>query len=338
MTLIPQSMLNRLSAAYRAVASPSVLHRLERTVIRLSMLGLALHLLLVALARAQVLPPSLTAALGTSFLAALYTPFSFILFFEVLQLVLTLPASMTVSLGKQFEIVSLIILRGVFKDVAKFDALASIGRQQDALTDILWNMGGGVGMFALVAAFYHVSLRSPRPTVVRPLGTLPARVANFVAHKRTLAMMLAALLFILAAGHLGAWCLDRYEVLVLGHTSVLDVDRIFYLDLFTVMVFVDVAVLLLSMELDSAYPMVFRNAGYVIATILLRFSLSLDTPWAVALALLAVLFGVVVAGTHRYWQWLLDTQLEEQPSPVAFETDTGSHPPITAPEPHEHTH
>ena len=84
----------------------------------------------------------------------------------------------------------------------------------------------------------------------------------------------------------------------------------FYLDLFMVMVFVDVVVLLMSMELDSAYPLVFRNAGYVVSTILLRFSLSLGKPWDVEVALLAVLFGVAVAGIYRYWRWLERERVE----------------------------
>ena len=97
MTLIPRVLLHRMSSAYSAVASPSVLHRLERLVIRVSLLGLSMHLVLVWLGRVGVLPPHVGEVVGSSFLAALYTPFSFVLFYEVLLLVLTLPASMTGS-------------------------------------------------------------------------------------------------------------------------------------------------------------------------------------------------------------------------------------------------
>ncbi|MEC8425199.1 MAG: hypothetical protein VX000_15550 [Myxococcota bacterium] len=316
-----------MSSAYGAVAAPSVLHRMEQVMIRVSLLGLSLHLLLVWLGRAGWLPANVADAVGTSFLGALYTPFSFVLFYEVLLLVLALPASMTISLGKQFEIVSLVLLRSVFKDVADFEALASVGNQQETLTAILWDMGGGAAMFALLAGFYHVSRRSPRRAAVRPLTTMRPRVAHFVAHKRALALLLAVLLCLLAAGHLAGWLLDTYHVVHLGQVSTLDVDRIFYEDLFTVMVFVDVVVLLLSMELDSAYPMVFRNAGYVVSTILLRFSLSLGKPWNVTLAVLAVLFGILVAATFRYWRWLDRSRDAPAPGGVDGATDPVPGPP-----------
>ena len=293
-----------MSAAYGAVASTAVLHLLERWIIRISLLGLVLHLGLILLARVAALPQPMADAVGTSLLSALYTPFSFVLFYEVLLLVLTLPSSLTVSLGKQFEIVSLILLRSVFKDVARFEDLTSLTSQSETLQAILWDMGGGLLMFGLLAGFYHVSQRNPRRLGLQSTAELPPRVAHFVAHKRALALLLAILLVVMAAGHLIGWLLDSYQVVVFGHISQLDVDRIFYEDLFTVMVFVDVVVLLLSMELDSAYPMVFRNAGYVVSTILLRFSLSSGKPWNVYLAVLAVLFGVLVAGAFRYWRWL----------------------------------
>ena len=214
---------------------------------------------------------------------------------------------MTVSLGKQFEIVSLILLRSVFKDVAKVEELASLAEERGALTAIVWDMGGAIGMFLLLGAYYHVSQRNPRQGLGAVGEDFAPRLRTFVMHKQALALLLSVLLVVLAVGHLGGWIADSYAVVVHGAVSALDVDQIFYLDLFTVMVFVDVVVLLLSMELDSAYPMVFRNAGYVVATILLRFSLSLGKPWDVGVALLAVVFGVGVAGIYRYWRWLEHT-------------------------------
>ena len=97
MFLVPARLLERLSAAYEAVASESRLQWMERAVIRVSLWGLCVHLLLIGLGRAAVLPAGMADAVGTSFLSALYTPFSFILFYEVLLLVLSLPSSMTVS-------------------------------------------------------------------------------------------------------------------------------------------------------------------------------------------------------------------------------------------------
>ena len=67
--------------------------------------GLAVHLGLVFLARQLESPPAFVAAVGTNFLSALYTPFSFVLFYEVLLLILSIPESTTRSIGKLLVVV-----------------------------------------------------------------------------------------------------------------------------------------------------------------------------------------------------------------------------------------
>ena len=302
---IPKTPVMALARVYDNLTESSRIERLDHLFIVLAVLGLGVHLGLVALSRSGVLSVELTAAVGGSYLAALYTPFSFILFFEVLLMVLALPASMTMSLGKQYQIVSLIILRSVFKDVAEFDRLPAFGEGWSALQPILLDMGGGVAMFALVGAFYHVSGRSPQRSGPHVHSVeFGAALQQFIHQKKALAVLLTVLLLGLAGVHLLQWSLGVQTLLVDGVSSTMDVDEIFYVDLFTVMVFVDVLVLLLSMHLDNRYQMVFRNAGYVIATILLRLSLSVDKPLDVFLAVLAVCFGITVAATYRYWGWL----------------------------------
>ena len=46
-----------------------------------------------------------------SYLKAIYTPFSFILFYEVFLLVIIIPKSISEFIGKQFEVITLITLR-----------------------------------------------------------------------------------------------------------------------------------------------------------------------------------------------------------------------------------
>src|ERR1700743_205766 len=91
---------------------------LKRLVVKASIIGFAAHLILVFLARTLEHPPLLVAAVGTNYLSAISTPFNFILFYEVLTLIAALPTSTTRSIANQFEIVSLIFIRDVFKDIA----------------------------------------------------------------------------------------------------------------------------------------------------------------------------------------------------------------------------
>ena len=67
----------------------------------------------------------------------------------------------------------------------------------------------------------------------------------------------------------------------------------FYIDVFTVMIFTDALILILSLVGSGRYEMVFRNAAFVISTILLRYSLAEDHPYAAPLALFEMVFGIL---------------------------------------------
>jgi hypothetical protein len=62
------------------------------------------------------------------------------------------------------------------------------------------------------------------------------------------------------------------------------------------MIFTDVFLLIVSLAYYDRYEYVFRNAGFVISTVLLRVSLSTPKPYDVGLALIAMLYGLAVLG------------------------------------------
>jgi hypothetical protein len=62
------------------------------------------------------------------------------------------------------------------------------------------------------------------------------------------------------------------------------------------MIFTDVFLLIVSLAYYDRYEHVFRNAGFVISTVLLRVSLSTPKPYDVALSLIAMLYGLAVLG------------------------------------------
>lgn len=297
------------------MATPERVRHIERIVIVLAGLGLLGHLGLIATGRAGLLPGALADGLGTSFLGALYTPFSFILFSEVLLLVLAIPTSMTRSLGKQFEIVSLIILRRVFKDLSVFESMAPIAEHLDELVPVLLDMGGGLALFAITASFYHLDARAGEP--LEEIEELPDRL---IASKKIIALGLGALLFGLGFYNLFLWGHEVWAVATSGADATLDVDTIFYEDLFTIMIFTDVLLLLLSMWFRDGHETLFRDAGFIIAAVVLRLSLTITEPYSIELALAAGVFGVLVLGASRYHAWarrLGDPPGDEEPAETA---------------------
>ncbi|MBK11093.1 MAG: hypothetical protein CMB44_00825, partial [Euryarchaeota archaeon] len=59
--------------------------------------------------------------LVSSPLSSLYTPFSILLVYEVYQLIRTIPESFSSSVGKQYEIATLLIVRDILKRLSEIE-------------------------------------------------------------------------------------------------------------------------------------------------------------------------------------------------------------------------
>ena len=59
--------------------------------------------------------------LSSNPISALYTPFTFILVYEAFLLIYYLPRSFTTSVAKEYEIISLVLIRKIFKDIPNLD-------------------------------------------------------------------------------------------------------------------------------------------------------------------------------------------------------------------------
>lgn len=263
---------------------------LKYLVIKLSIAGFAIHLALIFLSRSLSHPPLLLRGIGQNYLTAISTPFNFVLFYEVLTLIGALPASTTRSIANQYEIVSLIFIRDVFKDIAGAGGLVVEHRPTSQALPIFLDMWAALLMFFLVAIFQHVALQRVRP---RETPERSHSLELFITQKKVIALGLAAMLLAMAAYNVARFLLHIYRYLHLGVDNLLEPPTTFYNDLFSVMIFTDVLVLILSLEFSGRYEMVFRNAAFVVSIILIRFSLTEHYPYGASLALIAMLFGIL---------------------------------------------
>jgi hypothetical protein len=282
-----------LAAAFDRIYSPASQARLDRAVVNVSVAGFLVHLALIFLSRALPHPPALIAAVGTNYLAAIYTPFSFILFYEVLMLIAALPQSTTQSIAKQYEIVSLIFIRQFFKSIAELDDIGKLAQLSPDVLPVFLDVGAGLVMFLLVTIFLHAGRRRVGP------DTLPVEsdeLARFITRKKTIALGLTVLLLALAAYRLFEFSLEALQ----GSGASADTNSFFYTDVFTVMIFTDVLIVILSLAVSDRYELVFRNAAFVISTILIRFSLTVARPYSAVLALTGMIFGILTLLIYDY--------------------------------------
>src|SRR5271170_4049262 len=191
-----RSLRTSLAAIFDHLYAEERRASLDRLVVDVSIAGFLIHLSLVFLSRTLDHPPALIAAVGRNYLSAIYTPFSFILFFEVLMLIAALPQSTTQSIGKQYEIVSLIFIRRFFKDIAELDDINRLTQFSPGSRTVFLDVGAGLVMFLLVTVFLHAGRRRSLPGA-RPQES--ETLQKFISRKKAVALALTVLLFSLAA-------------------------------------------------------------------------------------------------------------------------------------------
>ena len=289
-------MFRRCSQCFDRLAREDVVHALEHFTVRFALLAFLLHLLAIGLNRWVPGLPVLPKLVGQNFFEAIHTPFGFILFYEVCLLVLMVPRSLTLSMGKQYEILSLIYIRGVFKDMSRLEHTKLGFSDLEALQPILFDMTGGLVMFGLVALYYRLSGARNLPEQVYP------SLARFIELKKTLALLLIVTLLGLAFTNLwGAWAHHlaipetSSEYGHLPHTD-------FYTHFFSMMVFADIFLLVVSFLYSDDYELIFRNAGFVTSTVLIRFSFVAEKPLDLAFALVAIIFGLCVLAIYQHFR------------------------------------
>jgi hypothetical protein len=90
---------------------------------------------------------------------------------------------------------------------------------------------------------------------------------------------------------IGHWFTDIFKLLSAG-VKTPHPDTFFYADFFNVMIFADVFLLIFSLLYKASFELLFRNACFIITTILLRYSLHTEKPVAYLIILTAFIFSI----------------------------------------------
>lgn len=199
-------------------------------------------------------PPDWAGAVPHNHFYAVDLAFTLLLGFEVVALVLTLPKSVSLAVGKQFEILSLILVRHTFKEFTAFPEPVRWEAVRPALADMAAVAVGALAIFVGLGFFYRQQRHLP-------LSADPDDRWSFVASKKLVAL---ALLFLL----IGIGGADLVRLLDGRETYP------FFETFYTVLIFADVLLVLLALRYSSTYAIVFRNSAFAVATVFLRLALT----------------------------------------------------------------
>lgn len=235
-------------------------------------------LVLIELSRQGLLPARLAALLPHNHFYAINVAFSMLLGLEVFGLVFSLANSVSVSVGKQFEILSLILLRHSFKELIHFSEPLHWESSTLTVLHMLSNAGGGLAIFVLLGIYYKMQHH-------RAITCGEEAASDFIASKKIVSLLLLLLFTVI-----GTTDGIRY----LSGTSLENFFSLFY----TILVFSDVLLVLISLRYSSNYPIVFRNSGFAFATVLIRLALTAPAYFNVLIGIGAVLFAIGI--TYAY--------------------------------------
>ena len=230
--------------------------------VRTAILGFLLHLLLCLLYQLSLIDfSSETSQLFDSYLDALYTPFSIFLAYEVYELIRTIPDSFTNSIGKQFEIITLLVVRDILKRLSDIDASVR-STIDESITTLAVECLAFLILF-LTALFFTSHKRETSITTNDSDG-----LEKFISQKKQLAILLLVLYILTAIYSLSSWTYNVFEGD--GSTN----RTIFFLDFVTVLIMADILILLVSYQHITDFSHLARNTGFILSTVILRVAIA----------------------------------------------------------------
>jgi len=268
---------------FSTVFAPRIQKIIEKVILLLAALGFVIHLGLIFLkAQGIIFFSPLYPELFNDPISAIYTPFSLILIYEIYLLLFYLPRSFTSCVSKQFEIISLIVIRKIFKDIPQMD-LADNWMSSSHNLELIVDLLGFLILFLLIFLFNKSKQRLPKQAVEN------SRLLNFIVSKKIVSVMLFGVLGVMLLSNLSQWIYG-----VFNQQNLLNLDSLFFNQFFTLLILADVVILLISFRYTEEYSKLIRNTGFIIATILIRLSFSAEGYLTMVLILTGVSFAYLI--------------------------------------------
>ena len=271
--------------------------RSENVIIYISIIAFIGHLLFIFLNKINFIQLELVTSLYNNPIAAIYTPFSFILIYEVYLLVYYLPKSTTIYIGKQYEIILLIIIRRIFKDISNLELTSNwFAVKYDLI--FLYDIVAVIVLFFLIFIFYRLSDLQKKEAVIND------KIERFIGIKKGIASFLVPVLLILSFYSFYDWIVKSFFSVNELVYNFDDINKIFFEDFFTVLILVDVLILLFSFLHSDKFSTVIRNSGFIISTIMIKLSFNTEGILNDILLVFSVVFGILILLIHNKYEKL----------------------------------
>ncbi len=252
-------------------------------------------LVVIELNRQGWVPGPMAPILPTNHFAAVGLAFTLLLIIEVLGLVWTLAESVANSVGKQFELLSLILLRKAFLEFGNFGEPIVWAEVSDSLLHLLADAAGALLIFVIVGFYYRVQRH-------RQITRGGREENSFVAAKKVVGLLLLATFLALGVDYI--WKdlrgLEAYP---------------FFEAFYLILIFADILIVLISLRYSYSFRVVFRNSGFAIATVMIRLALTAPPYVNALLGVGAALFALGISLAYNAFAPLMSEREEARGGP-----------------------
>jgi hypothetical protein len=284
-----------VSFLFDKLLSEGTREKTEKIILKVAIFSFFIHLALIYFLKFDIIDFPSNSDLLKNPISAVYTPFSFILIYEVYLLIYYLPKSFTTYITKQYQIITLIIIRKLFKDLSALELTADWFEIKGDL-QFTYDLVASLLLFYLIFLFQKQGKRKvAQDTKIKPI------IERFVERKKLIAVILVPLFFAIALYTLIDWSTG---ISVNSGTlpSFESINNLFFDQFFTVLILVDVVLLLISFFSTDQFHKIIRNSGFVISTILIRMSFGVSGLISTILIVVAVLFGLAIIVIHNKYE------------------------------------
>ena len=273
----------KIEDLFSKIFSEKIIKKFEKYILYLASIGFVIHLTIILLNNYNLIELSVVGTnLFSNPISALYTPFSFILVYEAFLLIYYIPRSFTTAVGKQYQIMSLIVIRKIFKDIPLVDLNANWIENSNN-QQLVFDLVGVLIIFFLIYLFKITKEKLP----IKPVSQ---KLDRFIASKKLVSIVLLPILFTICIFSFVNW----FNGVFIEESFNDNLNNLFFNEFFTILILADVFILLLSFQYTERYSQLIRNTGFIISTILLRLSFSVSGLTSILLIISGIVFGLLI--------------------------------------------
>ncbi len=296
-----------LEKFYQKLLSKKTKEKSEQVILWIALVSFIIHLLIIGLIHFNIISINEPSNLLKNPIAAIYTPFSFILVYEVYLLIYFLPKSTSTYISKQYEIIALIIIRRLFKD---FSDLSLSSDWFNIKNDLQFTYDLVVSVLLFYLIYLFNIQRSKVYRIIENNKNHSSSISKFISAKKWIATALVPILLITAIYSFLNWSIGILQPSEINAISFKNINNIFFEQFFNILIIADVILLLFSFFHTDEFHKVIRNSGFIISTILIRISFSVSGIINNVLIVSAILFGLLMLFIHNKFEKKLSEEVE----------------------------